>query len=98
MRRRPTAQTPKVTVRYPGVNGVPFAAKTNFLYYTGCAQQVFVRVSVDPDTLDAVGFPEVLENDILSADDFCIDEAAGVAYIGTHVANTIQRVSLKQTK
>ena len=56
-----------------------FAAKTNFLYYTGCAQQLFVRVAVDPDTLDAVGLPEVMESGILSADDFCIDEAAGVA-------------------
>jgi hypothetical protein len=90
--------TPKVTVPYPGVNGVRFAAKTNFLYYIGCAQQLFVRVAVDPDTLDAIGSPEVIESDILSADDFCIDEAAGVAYIGTHVANTIRRVSLNPTK
>ncbi len=42
--------------------------------------------------------PEVLESGILSADDFCIDEAAEVAYIGTHVANTIQKVSLNPSK
>ncbi len=40
----------------------------------------------------------MLEGDILSADDFCIDEVAGVAYIGTHVANTIRRVSLTPTE
>jgi hypothetical protein len=90
--------TPKVTIPYPGVNGVRFASKTNFLYYTSCAQQLFARVAVDPDTLDAIGLPEVIQNGILSADDFCIDEAAGVAYIGTHVANTIRRVSLNPTK
>jgi sugar lactone lactonase YvrE len=90
--------TPKVTIPYPGVNGVRFAAKRNYLYYTGCAQQLFVRVAVDPDTLNAVGTPEVIESGILSADDFCIDEAAGVGYIGTHVANTIRRVSLTPTE
>ena len=89
---------PKVTIPYPGVNGVRFAHKTNFLYYTGCAQQLFLRVAVDPETLNPVGSPEVIEGDILSADDFCIDEANGVAYIGTHVANTIRRVSLKPTQ
>jgi N-ethylmaleimide reductase len=90
--------TPKVTIPYPGVNGVRFAAKRNYLYYTGCAQQLFVRVAVDPDTLNAVGTPAVIESGILSADDFCIDEAAGVGYIGTHVANTIRRVSLTPTE
>jgi hypothetical protein len=89
--------TSKVTIPYPGVNGVRFASKTNFLYYTGCAQQLFVRIAVDPRTLEAVGSPEVMESGILSADDFCIDEEVGVAYIGTHVANTIRRVSLNPT-
>ena len=90
--------TSKVTIPYPGVNGVRYSKKTNFLYYTGCAQQLFVRVAVDPITLDAIGLPEVLESGILSADDFCIDEAAEVAYIGTHVANTVRRVSLNPTR
>jgi hypothetical protein len=86
--------SPEVTIPYPGVNGVRFAAETGYVYYTGCAQQVFARVAVDPETLDPMGFPEVIENDILSADDFCLDEAAGVAYIGAHVANTIHRSPL----
>ena len=90
--------TQKVTIPYPGVNGVRYSRRRNFLYYTGCAQQVFVRVAVDPHTLEAVGAPEVIEKDILSADDFCIDEAAGVAYIGTHVANTVRRASLFPTE
>ena len=90
--------TPKVTIPYPGVNGVRYSKEKNFLYYTGCAQQIFARVAVDPDTLDAVGSPEVIETGILSADDFCIDERAGIAYIGTHVANTIRRVLLIPTK
>ena len=90
--------TPKVTIPYPGVNGVRYSSKNNFLYYTGCAQQLFARVAVDPNTLDAVGSPELIESGILSADDFCIDESAGVAYVGTHVANTIRRVLLIPTK
>ena len=80
-----------VTIPYPGVNGVRFAAKTGYVYYTGCAQQLFARVAVDPQTLDPIGSPEVLETNILSADDFCLDQATGVAYIGAHVANTIHR-------
>ncbi len=89
--------TPHVTIPYPGVNGVRFAKGTNHLYYTSCAQQRFARIAVDPQTWTPAGAPEMLEGDILSADDFCIDEAAGVAYIGTHVANTIRRVSLTPT-
>ena len=86
--------TPEVTIPYPGVNGVRFAAETGYVYYTGCAQQLFARVAVDPETLDPIGSPEVIENDILSADDFCLDEATGAAYIGAHVANTIHRSPL----
>jgi hypothetical protein len=40
-----------------------------------------------------VGEPEVVASDI-SADDFCLDENAGVAYLTTHTANTIVRVPI----
>jgi len=36
----------------PGVNGVRYSAKTGYLYYTSTAQKVFMRVPVDPATLD----------------------------------------------
>jgi hypothetical protein len=42
----------------PGVNGVRYAEKTGYLYYTSTAQKVFMRVPVDPATLDAAGTPE----------------------------------------
>ena len=89
--------TPHVTIPYPGVNGVRFAKATNHLYYTNCAQQRFARIAVDPRTWNPAGAPEMLEGDILSADDFCIDDEGGVAYVSTHVANTIRRVSLTPT-
>lgn len=86
--------SPEVTIPYPGVNGVRFAAESGYVYYTGCAQQLFARVAVDPETLNPIGLPEVIETDILSADDFCLDEATGVAYISAHVDNTIHRSPL----
>ena len=89
--------TPHVTIPYPSINGVRFAKATNHLYYMNCAQQRFARVAVDPQTWNPAGAPEMLEGDILSADDFCIDEVRGVAYLSTHVANTIRRVSLTPT-
>ena len=36
----------------------------------------------------------MIASGIFSADEFCIDEIDGVAYISTHVANTIERVRL----
>jgi hypothetical protein len=77
----------------PGINGIRFAARTNIVYYTSSAQKLFMRVSVDPATHTPVGEPEVVASDIM-ADDFCLDENAGVAYLTTHTANTIVRVPI----
>jgi hypothetical protein len=77
----------------PGVNGIRYAAKTGYLYYTATAQQLFMRVPVDPGTLDPAGTPQFVVGGI-TADDFCLDQNAGVAYITTHRRNTIDRVPL----
>lgn len=79
--------------RQPGVNGVRYSARTGFLYYTSTAQQVFMRVPVDPVTLDAAGTPEFVAA-ITDGDDFCVDEDAGFAYVTRHRANTFDRVPL----
>jgi hypothetical protein len=77
----------------PGVNGLGYVSKTNYLYYTSTAQKLFMRVRIDPDTQDPAGEPEFVAGGMMG-DDFCIDENAGVAYIATHRQNTIDRVSL----
>lgn len=91
------ATDPKVVIHFPGVNGVRFAAKSSYLYYTSSAQDLFVRVPVDPGTYDPAGPPEIIASGFHAADDFCLDEQTGVAFIGTHITNTIQRVSLRAT-
>jgi len=63
------------------------------LYYTSTAQKVFMRVRVDPKTLDPTGPPEFIAA-IDNADDFCIDEDAGFAYVTRHRGNTLDRVPL----
>jgi hypothetical protein len=78
----------------PGVNGVHYGPKTGYLYYTSTAQKVFMRVPVDPATLDPAGSAEFVAA-IDNADDFCIDEAAGFAYVTRHRANTFDRVPLQ---
>jgi hypothetical protein len=77
----------------PGINGVRYVAKTGYLYYTSTAQKVFMRVPVDPATLEPAGTPEFVAS-IDNADDFCIDEDAGYAYVTRHRANTLDRVPL----
>ncbi|WP_067682995.1 hypothetical protein [Nocardia miyunensis] len=77
----------------PGVNGVRYGAKTGYLYYTSTAQKVFMRVPVDPGTLDPSGTAEFVAA-IDNADDFCLDENAGFAYVTRHRANTLDRVPL----
>jgi hypothetical protein len=77
----------------PGVNGVRYGRQTGYLYYTSTAQQVFMRVPVDPATLDPSGDPEFVAA-IDNADDFCLDEEAGFAYVTRHRANTLDRVPL----
>jgi hypothetical protein len=91
------ATAPKVVIPFPGVNGVRFAAEGSFLYYTSSAQDLFVRVPVDPGTHDAAGPPEIIATGFRAADDFCLDKQSGVAFIGTHITNTIQRASLRPT-
>jgi hypothetical protein len=77
----------------PGINGVRYAAKLGYLYYTATAKKLFMRVKVNPETLDAMGEPEHVAVGRM-ADDFCIDERVGVAYLTTHRENTIECVSL----
>ena len=81
----------------PGVNGVGYASKTNYLYYTSTNKQLFMRVRIDPNTHDAAGEPEFVAGGMMG-DDFCIDENAGVAYVATHRQNTIDRVALEPSE
>ena len=78
----------------PGVNGVRFAERTDFLYYTSTTRKLFMRVAVDPVTHEPASEPEFVAGGTM-ADDFCIDEDAGVAYVTTHRENTIDRVALR---
>jgi hypothetical protein len=77
----------------PGINGIRFAARTNVVYYTSTGQKLFMRVAVEPATQTPVGQPDVVAADI-TADDFCLDENVGVAYLTTHTDNTIVRVPI----
>jgi hypothetical protein len=79
--------------RQPGVNGVRYSARIGYLYYTSTAQQVFMRVPVDPITLDPAGTPEFVAA-ITDGDDFCVDDEAGFAYVTRHRANTFDRVPM----
>jgi hypothetical protein len=78
----------------PGVNGVRYGGQSGYVWYTSTAQKAFMRVAVDPRTLDPAGDPEFVAA-IDNADDFCIDEHAGFAYVTRHRANTIDRVPLE---
>jgi hypothetical protein len=77
----------------PGVNGVRYGVRTGHLYYTSTAQKVFMCIAVDPSTLDPAGPPKFIAA-IDNADDFCLDEDAGFAYVTRHRANTLDRVPL----
>jgi len=81
----------------PGVNGIQYAPKFGHIYDTATARKLFVRVPVDPETLDAIGDPHHVSAGRM-ADDFCIDEDAGVAYVTTHPQNTIDCISLDPPK
>ena len=78
----------------PGINGVRYDSTTGFLYYTSTQRQLFMRVRVDSDTQNPVGSPEFVAGGTM-ADDFLIDEKAGVAYVTTHRENTIDCIVLK---
>jgi hypothetical protein len=81
----------------PGVNGIRYAAKLGDLYYTATAKKLFMRIQVEAQTLEPIGEPEHVSAGRM-ADDFCIDESAGVAYLTTHRENTIDCVSLNPAK
>ncbi len=83
----------KMKPEQPGVNGIRYAGKTNYLYYTSTAKKLFMRVKVDPKTLDPAGEPELVVAGRM-ADDFCIDEDAEVIYMTTHRQNTIDVVAM----
>ncbi len=83
----------KMKPEQPGVNGVRYAAKTNYLYYTATAKKLFMRVKVDPSSLNPAGAPELVVSGRMG-DDFCIDEDAEVIYLATHRQNTIDVVSM----
>jgi hypothetical protein len=78
----------------PGINGVRFGARSGYLFYTSTAQKVFMRVAVDPKTLEPARDAEFVAA-IDNADDFCVDETAGFAYVTRHRANTVDRVPLE---
>ena len=71
----------------PGVNGVHFAAKSNYLFYTATARKLLMRVKVDAETLEPIAVPELVSAGRMG-DDFCLDEDAGVIYLTTHRQNT----------
>jgi hypothetical protein len=81
-------------VQQPGVNGIRYAARTHYLYYTSTGKKLFMRIPVDSGTHEPAGAPEFVAGGTM-ADDFCLDEDAGVAYVTTHRENTIDRVPLQ---
>ena len=89
MKNRPGEKKPE----QPGTNGVQYASRTGYLYYTTTSQQLMLRVKVDPKTFEPDGLPEFVAGG-REWDDFLIDEDAGVAYVTTHRENTIDRVRL----
>ena len=90
MKNRPGEKKPE----QPGVNGIRYAPHTHYLYYTSTSQQLMMRVSVDPTSLEPAALPEFIAGG-RQWDDFIIDEDAGVAYVSTHRENTIDRVRLE---
>jgi hypothetical protein len=83
-----------VVPQQPGVNGVRYAARTHYLYYTSTGKKLFMRIPVDSGTHEPAGAPEFVAGGTM-ADDFCLDEDAGVAYVTTHRENTIDRVPMQ---
>ena len=83
----------KLKPEQPGVNGVRYAVRTNYLYYTATAKKMLMRVPVDPESFEPAGPPELVVAGRMG-DDFCLDEDAGVIYLATHRQNTIDRISM----
>ncbi len=82
----------KLKPEQPGVNGVRYAARSRYLYYTATAKKLLMRVPVDAATLEPAGPPELVVAGRMG-DDFCIDEDAAVIYLATHRQNSIDRIS-----
>jgi hypothetical protein len=78
----------------PGITGVRYATRSDYLYYTSTAHKLFMRVPVDPGSHDPADVPGCLAGSIM-AEDFCLDEDTDVAYLTTHLENTIERVPLQ---
>ena len=83
----------KLKPEQPGVNGIHYAARSHYLYYSATANKLFMRVPVNPTTLEPAGEPEYVVAGRMG-DDFCIDEDAQVIYLTTHRQNTIDIVSM----
>ena len=78
----------------PGINGLRYSAKRQHVYYTNTAQKLFMRLGIDPDTLEPKGAPDRLASGGMY-DDFCIDDEKGVAYLTVHRENRIDRAPLE---
>lgn len=78
----------------PGVNGLRYSAATRHVYYTTTGQKLFMRVPVDPRTLEPADAPERVMGGGMY-DDFCIDDLRGFAYLTVHRENRIDRVPLE---
>ena len=78
----------------PGINGLRYSSDTYYLYYTTTGQKLFMRVAVDPATCEPAGEPERVSGGGMY-DDFCIDDARGLAYLTVHRENRIDCVSLE---
>lgn len=89
MKNRPGEKKPE----QPGTNGVQYAARSGYVYYTTTSQQMLLRVKADPATHEPADLPEFVAGG-REWDDFLIDEDAGVAYVTTHRENTVDRVRL----
>jgi hypothetical protein len=79
-------------IQLPGVNGIQYSPKLGYVYYTATAQQLFVRVRVDPISFNPVGDVEIVASGRF--DDFWIDQDAGFAYLARHTPNMIGRLAL----
>jgi hypothetical protein len=78
----------------PGINGLRYSAETGCAYYTTTGQKLFVRVPVDPATLEPAGEPERVAAGGMY-DDFCIDDTRHAAYVTVHRENRIDYISLE---
>jgi sugar lactone lactonase YvrE len=87
---------PNDITNQPGVNGLGFPTKANYLYYTSTNQKLVMQVRIDAATHDPAGAPEFHAGGMMG-DGFCIDENAGVAYVATHRQNIACRWSRART-